>query len=425
MFLTLAVVYFAVITGAIVKGLSGDLTLLTMLFSGFIFPADFVFVAWRVRGRDMLRITQRRTMMVRVMFGMAGITFFGFCLFAIFRLAKHCPFQSSVLFITLASPLLLSEKVGIYRTVAVIVGLMGIVLLTDPFSQAITPAVLFGLCAALAGAGLSITLRRLGKGDQPVTIAFVHNSCGFIVFGLLLLALPSHFMMPAPDKLFMLMILGVFSSLLQLSFTSAYRYSEAIVVASCAIYKCRWRVFLAFGLLRGANNTPTMWNGGCGFVLYVYYLARIRNLAATGRTKNDKLRRDPMIIRVMGEIEIHCFESTGNAALIGDISALTEIDAPTDADMVNWLGKALDDPAAPSLDDDEGWRKQVEVAAEILAAPALQGAEADDFVLLLVLREKWPVGSKARFKILADRVGSNHTYRLLACPLAKRRRYRR
>ena len=73
-----------------------------------------------------------------------------------------------------------------------------------------------------------------------------------------------------------------------------------------------------------------------------------------------------MIIRVMGEIEIHCFESTGNAAVIGDISALTEIDAPTDADMVNWLGKALDDPAAPSLDDDEGWRKAG--AARISAA---------------------------------------------------------
>ena len=231
--LTLAAVCFAMITGAIVKGLSGDLTLLTMLFFRFLFSLPILFfVAWRVRGRDMLRITQRRTMMVRVMFGMAGITFW-------FLSVRNIPlgqatalFQSSVLFITLASPLLLSEKVGIYRTVAVIVGLMGIVLLTDPFSQAITPAVLFGLCAAIAGAGLSITLRRLGKGDQPVTIAFVYNSCGFIVFGLLLLALPSHFMMPAPDELFMLMILGVFSSLLQLSFTSAYRYSEAIVVAS-------------------------------------------------------------------------------------------------------------------------------------------------------------------------------------------------
>ena len=70
-----------------------------------------------------------------------------------------------------------------------------------------------------------------------------------------------------------------------------------------------------------------------------------------------------MIIRVMGEIEIHSFESTGNVAVIGDISALTKIDAPTEADMVNWLGKALDDPAAPSLYDDEAWRKQVEEAA--------------------------------------------------------------
>ncbi len=72
------------------------------------------------------------------------------------------------------------------------------------------------------------------------------------------------------------MTLGVFSSLVQLSFTSAYRYSEAIVVASLRYLQVPlgW-VFLAFGLLRGANNIPTMWNGGCGFVLYVYYLARI------------------------------------------------------------------------------------------------------------------------------------------------------
>ena len=52
-------------------------------------------------------------------------------------------------------------------------------------------------------------------------------------------------------------------------------------------------------------------------------------------------------------------------------------------------------------------------------APALAKADADDFVLLLVLREKWPVGSKARFKAVADRVGASHTYRLLTCPLQK------
>ena len=140
--LTLAAVCFGVITGGIVKLLSDDLTLLSMLFYRFLFSLPILFiVAWWVRGRDMLRITQRRTMVVRVMFGMAGITFW-------FLSVRNIPlgqatalFQSSVLFITLASPLLLSEKVGVYRTMAVIIGLLGIVLLTDPFSQSVTPAV--------------------------------------------------------------------------------------------------------------------------------------------------------------------------------------------------------------------------------------------------------------------------------------------
>lgn len=126
-----------------------------------------------------------------------------------------------------------------------------------------------------------------------------------------------------------------------------------------------------------------------------------------------------MIIRVMGEIEIHCFEQKGEAAPAGKLAALTSIDNPGDGDIINWLGKALDDAGAPSLDEDAGWREQVEIAASILAAPALAKADADDFVLLLVLREKWPVGSKARFKAIADRVGASHTYRLLACPLQK------
>ena len=37
--------------------------------------------------------------------------------------------------------------------------------------------------------------------------------------------------------------------------------------------------------------------------------------------------------------------------------------------------------------------------------------------MLLILRERWPVGSKARFKAVADRVGASHTYHLIACPM--------
>ena len=39
--------------------------------------------------------------------------------------------------------------------------------------------------------------------------------------------------------------------------------------------------------------------------------------------------------------------------------------------------------------------------------------------LLTILREKWPVGSKAKFKILADRVGTDHTYLAVPCGAVK------
>ena len=246
--------------------LSGDLTLLSTLFFRYLFSLPILgLVAWCARGRDMLHITQRRTMVIRVMFGLAGITFW-------FLSVRNIPlgqatalFQSSVLFITLASPLLLAEKVGIYRTMAVIIGLLGILLLTDPFSQAVTPAVLFAVCGAMASAGLAITLRKLGKVDQPVTVAFVYNSIGFLVFFLMVLILPGQFVLPSLKELFMLLALGMFSSLLQLCFTTAYRYSEAVVVASLRYLQVPMAAIFGFLLF---SEVPTAIQL-CGMVVVV------------------------------------------------------------------------------------------------------------------------------------------------------------
>ena len=73
-------------------------------------------------------------------------------------------FQSSAIFVTILSPFLLLEPVGIYRWASVLLGLFGIILLTDPFSGYASFNIIYGVLAALAGAFLSIGLRRLGKG---------------------------------------------------------------------------------------------------------------------------------------------------------------------------------------------------------------------------------------------------------------------
>ena len=123
-----------------------------------------------------------------------------------------------------------------------------------------------------------------------------------------------------------------------------------------------------------------------------------------------------MIIRLMGEIDIHSFRADSLLLEQPVISNLKMPDGIGDSDMINWLGWALDSGAATRLEEDEEFREQVETAGRYLTGLHQPGMKDEQFIMLLILRERWPVGSKAKFKAIADRVGASHTYHLMACP---------
>ena len=230
---TLSAVACGLITGLIVKFLSDDLSLLTTLFYRFLFclPLLLCTALW-VRGRDFYKLKQKKTMLVRIVFGLSGILLWFLALRSISLGQATALFQSSVIFVTLASPFVLAERVGPYRMCAVLVGMVGIILLTDPFSSPLSGGVLYAVFGAVVSAGLSLSLRRLGKQDEPVTIALLHNAAGFSVWSVCLLLFPEQMQMPENSQWFLLIALGVFSALLQLSFTTAYRFSDAVVVVT-------------------------------------------------------------------------------------------------------------------------------------------------------------------------------------------------
>ena len=124
-----------------------------------------------------------------------------------------------------------------------------------------------------------------------------------------------------------------------------------------------------------------------------------------------------MIIRLMGEIDIHSFRADSLLLEQPVISNLKMPDGISDSDMTNWLGWALDSGAATRLEEDEEFRGQVETAGRYLTGLRQPGMKDEQFIMLLILRERWPVGSKAKFKAIADRVGASHTYHLMACLL--------
>ena len=232
-FLSLLAVIFGVLTGVLIKKLGSDINIITTLFYRFLFSLPFLFLyAIYLRGRDFLQINQRRILFFRSLLGLCGITFWFLSIRSMPLGMATALFQSSVIFITLLAPIFLGEKVGIYRWTAVIAGLAGVVIITDPFAGAMSWYALYGIGAALVGAGLSLMLRQLGKGDTPASVAAWYNLAGFGVLSVVVMVLPDQMQSISQSVLIDLVILGVIGSALQIVMTTAYLYSDAVVVAS-------------------------------------------------------------------------------------------------------------------------------------------------------------------------------------------------
>ena len=123
------------------------------------------------------------------------------------------------------------------------------------------------------------------------------------------------------------------------------------------------------------------------------------------------------IIRIMGEsdivdIDMAAHDGGANAKIMG-------LDA---ADKINLLGHWMDQDRGEALAaDPEFLAAMTAIAVSFIDSHDIRGKldEGANFVVLTILREKWPVGTKAKFLKIADRVGAAHTYIAHPCAAAK------
>lgn len=114
-----------------------------------------------------------------------------------------------------------------------------------------------------------------------------------------------------------------------------------------------------------------------------------------------------VVLRLMGESDVHYVR-------IQDSGARTLTDAfETNEDRANWLGHMMDSERFENISQDD--LMKLEAIAETLYEEK-RSELTGNFIMMVILREKWPVGSKAKFKVKADRVGAAHTYKLVVCP---------
>ena len=127
-----------------------------------------------------------------------------------------------------------------------------------------------------------------------------------------------------------------------------------------------------------------------------------------------------VLIRIMGEsdiVDVNLIKIASNAQ--GGSALLAGLGLP---DQINLLGHWMDQDRGASLVGDTVHLDAITQVASNIVADSLLTAEIDagaNFVLLTILREKWPVGSKSKFKVIADRVGAEHTYLSHICAATK------
>ena len=230
-FLMLNMVLAGLIMTGLVKLIVQDIDFRVLVFGRFFFSLPILyFFGWFLRGNQILKVQAKLVLSGRIFIGIIGM-----CLwFSAIQLADFGQVtaitQSSAVFVALFAPIFLNEKVGMWRWTAIFLGLFGIILITNPFDDNFSTGIYYALGVAISSSMLAILLRKLGKSDEPITVAIWHNTIGAIIFSLFLIVNFPDDLILNFNLLFLLAIIGIAGSALQICFTYAFKYGEAVVL---------------------------------------------------------------------------------------------------------------------------------------------------------------------------------------------------
>jgi len=233
----------------LVKFLSGGYALHQIVLIRAGVGLTLVLVAIMVVGGGLASLRTRRPGMhaLRLVFLLIANTSF-FAAIAAMPLAEATAlFFVAPLVIAVLSFAVLGERVGPWRWAAVLIGLAGVGVMLRPGVEAVQPAALLALLAALGYASLGLVTRRMGGTEGAATMTF-YTQAGLVAVSVLvglavgdgrfgavedpsLAFLLRGWVWPAPGDLLVFLVTGAASATGAFLIAQAYRVAEAGLVA--------------------------------------------------------------------------------------------------------------------------------------------------------------------------------------------------
>ena len=156
------------------------------------------------------------------------------------------------LFITVLSIFLLSEKVGVFRWLAVLIGFVGVVIIAEPGFKGMNYLYFLPLIFCIGMAFVTITIRKLST-TEPIWLISIFFTITISIAGLA--TIPMGWVMPNFQDFILLALIGVTGGSANLFLTQSYKLSEVSLVAPLKYLALVFAIFFGYFIW---NEIPTI-----------------------------------------------------------------------------------------------------------------------------------------------------------------------
>ena len=156
------------------------------------------------------------------------------------------------LFITVLSIFLLSEKVGIFRWLAVIIGFVGVIIIAEPGFKGMNYLYFLPLIFCIGMAFVTITIRKLSI-TEPIWLISIFFTITISIAGLI--TIPMGWKIPNFQDFILLALIGVTGGSANLFLTQSYKLSEVSLVAPLKYLALVFAIFFGYFIW---NEIPTI-----------------------------------------------------------------------------------------------------------------------------------------------------------------------
>ena len=198
-----------------------------IFFRGFFGIVLYYFVIPKERIKDFYFTKRPLLHFSRCFFGLAA-------LLSIFTALRNLPLATVVsisfaapIFTTIFSIFFLSERVGYFRWLAVFIGFIGILIISEPGLSSLNVYYIFPVIFVLGMSYVAISIRQLSS-TEPVWLISLFFSAAITLAGLL--TLPFGWIMPSFYDLTLLSMIGFFGGVANLWLSQSYKFSEVSLV---------------------------------------------------------------------------------------------------------------------------------------------------------------------------------------------------